>query len=225
MDKTSDGHTAPNPLTEQQIRRIVAAIRADEQRLRARYPILQHQDALGVAILCFSLLGMIASGYLYFIGVLPAYLSIPISALFASLSHELEHDLIHRLYFKHKPAVQNFMMLVVWIMRPNTINPWYRRDIHILHHKVSGTPQDLEERLVGNGVTHPLVRLIVMADSFIGILIRTRVKEISTQGRNTQGVRLINLGNEESLVGLASAQEPEVEDVEDVDGEELEPDA
>ena len=44
-------------------------------------------------------------------------------------------------------VAQNFMMLVVWIMRPNTINPWYRRDIHILHHKVSGTPQDLEERL------------------------------------------------------------------------------
>ena len=190
MDKTSDGPTAPNPLTEQQIRRIVAAIRADEKRLRARYPILQHQDALGLAILCFSLLGMIASGYLYFIGVLPAYLSIPISALFASLSHELEHDLIHRLYFKHKPAVQNFMMLVVWIMRPNTINPWYRRDIHILHHKVSGTPQDLEERLVGNGVTHPLVRLIVMADSFIGILIRTRV--LNAENRRFNLLEILN---------------------------------
>ena len=33
--------------------------------------------------------------------------------------------------------------------------------------------------------------------------------EVSQQGRNTQGVRLINLAAEEHLVGLAQVQEPE----------------
>ena len=168
------GAAAPS-LDEEDIRQIVSEIRAEEARLRHKYPILRHQDALGVAILCFSLFGMVISGYLYYRGLLPAYLCIPISALFASLSHELEHDLIHRLYFKNNRFVQNLMMLVVWIMRPNTINPWYRRDIHYLHHRVSGTPQDLEERLVGNGVVNPVTRFIVMADGLFGILVRVRV--------------------------------------------------
>jgi DNA gyrase subunit A len=36
-----------------------------------------------------------------------------------------------------------------------------------------------------------------------GILIRTRISEISTQGRNTQGVRLISLKNDERLVSVS----------------------
>lgn len=42
----------------------------------------------------------------------------------------------------------------------------------------------------------------VMLISNKGTLVRVPVKEISLVGRNTQGVRLINLTNEESLVGL-----------------------
>ena len=36
-----------------------------------------------------------------------------------------------------------------------------------------------------------------------GTLVRTRVEEVSVMGRNTQGVRLIRLGKEESLTGMA----------------------
>ena len=179
-------------LDDERIKRIVKAIRAEEARLRLKYPLLRHQDAIGVAILLFSLCGMIASGYLYIVGVLPAYLTIPLSALFASLSHELEHDLIHRLYFKRNRAVQNLMMLVVWVMRPNTVNPWYRRDIHFLHHKVSGTPQDLEERLVGNGVDNLLTRFVVMADGLLGILVRIRV--LNAENRRFNFFEILNAG-------------------------------
>ncbi|MEN8108524.1 MAG: DNA gyrase subunit A, partial [Pseudomonadota bacterium] len=42
----------------------------------------------------------------------------------------------------------------------------------------------------------------VMLISNGGTLVRTRVKEISVMGRNTQGVRLISLANYEQLVGL-----------------------
>jgi len=42
-----------------------------------------------------------------------------------------------------------------------------------------------------------------------GTLIRTRVAEISQQGRNTQGVRLIDLEEGEQLVGLDRVEETE----------------
>jgi len=42
----------------------------------------------------------------------------------------------------------------------------------------------------------------IMLISDAGTLVRTRVAEVSVLGRNTQGVRLIRLANDESLVGL-----------------------
>jgi len=47
-----------------------------------------------------------------------------------------------------------------------------------------------------------------------GTMVRTRVDEVSSLGRNTQGVRLINLSEGESLVGLASFDEPELDGLE-----------
>ncbi|NNL94280.1 MAG: DNA gyrase subunit A [Xanthomonadales bacterium] len=46
----------------------------------------------------------------------------------------------------------------------------------------------------------------VMLISDGGTLVRTRASEISTLGRNTQGVTLIRLGSEENMVGLARVE-------------------
>jgi len=46
----------------------------------------------------------------------------------------------------------------------------------------------------------------IMLISDGGTLVRTRADEISTLGRNTQGVTLIRLRQEEKLVGLARIQ-------------------
>ena len=43
----------------------------------------------------------------------------------------------------------------------------------------------------------------IMLISSNGTLVRTAVDDISVQGRNTQGVRLIRVGSEQRLVGLA----------------------
>ncbi|MEX2132289.1 MAG: DNA gyrase subunit A [Pseudohongiellaceae bacterium] len=51
----------------------------------------------------------------------------------------------------------------------------------------------------------------IMLISDKGTLVRTRVDEISLQGRNTQGVRLITLKDEEKLVGLEQVDEPDGE--------------
>ena len=54
-----------------------------------------------------------------------------------------------------------------------------------------------------------------------GIVIRTRVDEIRPSGRDTMGVRLMNLGEDRSLVAVARAGESddESEDDEAVEGE------
>jgi len=49
----------------------------------------------------------------------------------------------------------------------------------------------------------------IMLISDKGTLVRTRVLEVSVQGRNTQGVRLIRLKEGEKLVGLEQVDEPE----------------
>jgi DNA gyrase subunit A len=61
----------------------------------------------------------------------------------------------------------------------------------------------------------------IMLISDQGTLVRTRVGEVSSLGRNTQGVTLIKLASDEKLVGLERVQEPsEIEDEELLEGEE-----
>ncbi len=48
-----------------------------------------------------------------------------------------------------------------------------------------------------------------------GVLIRTEIRQIREMGRSTQGVRLINLGNDEKLAGLVKVDESVIDDVED----------
>ena len=44
-------------------------------------------------------------------------------------------------------------------------------------------------------------------------MVRTRGDEVSVVGRNTQGVRIIRLKENEHLVGLARIAEPEEDDI------------
>jgi len=55
----------------------------------------------------------------------------------------------------------------------------------------------------------------IMLISDQGTLVRTRVDEVSSLSRNTQGVMLIRLAADETLVGLERVQEPTAEDEDD----------
>lgn len=57
----------------------------------------------------------------------------------------------------------------------------------------------------------------IMLISDQGTLVRTRVDEIRPMGRNTQGVTLIKLASDETLVGLERVQEPSEVEEEDED--------
>ncbi len=159
---------------KQNIQAIVKAIKAEEASLRQKYPLLAHQNTLGLIILLLSLSVLIGVGVLYYLTIIPAWVCIVLAAIAASISHELEHDLIHKQYFSNQPFMHNFMMLTVWLMRPNTISSWYRRKMHLHHHKTSGTQQDLEERLVGSGIKNPFLRALVIVGGLLGLVISTK---------------------------------------------------
>lgn len=152
-----------------QIREVVLA---KGGQLRERYPILKHQDALGAGILAFALTGMIGSAALYMSGHLAWWACLLLNAFFASLTHELEHDLIHSMYFRKQRVPHNLMMGLVWLARPSTINPWIRRHLHLNHHKVSGTETDMEERAITNGEPWGIARLLMVGDNMMSSFIR-----------------------------------------------------
>jgi DNA gyrase subunit A len=56
----------------------------------------------------------------------------------------------------------------------------------------------------------------IMLISDQGTLVRTRVGEVSSLSRNTQGVTLIKLAADETLVGLERIQEPSEEELDEL---------
>ncbi len=166
---------SPSPASlndQQRAAYIREQVMAHGNTLRQRYPILQHQDALGAGILAFALLGMFASAALYIGDYLPWWACLLLNAFFASLTHELEHDLIHSMYFRKRALPHNLMMALVWLARPSTINPWVRRHLHLNHHKVSGSEADTEERAITNGEPWGIARLLMVGDNMMSSLIR-----------------------------------------------------
>jgi DNA gyrase subunit A len=65
-------------------------------------------------------------------------------------------------------------------------------------------------RLVGAIQVQDGEEIMLISDQ--GTLVRTRVDEVSSLSRNTQGVTLIKLANGEQLVGLERVQEPSGEE-------------
>jgi len=65
-------------------------------------------------------------------------------------------------------------------------------------------------RTVGAALVNPEDEIMLISSN--GTLVRTGVEDISVQGRNTQGVRLIRVGSEHRLVGLARIEFIEEDD-------------
>lgn len=166
---------------EQKTERIKAVVLKAGAELRERHPILKHQDAIGASIMAVSLLGMIASGLLYMQGHIAWWVCVPVTALFASLIHELEHDLIHLMYFRKTPWANNLMLALGWLARASTVSPFVRRKLHMHHHKYSGTESDLEERGITNGERWGLRRLLMLGDNMLAVYLRPKTMVKATR--------------------------------------------
>lgn len=175
-------HSNASTMTDaQKAEHIKSTVLAAGVELRARHGWLKHQDAIGAGIMILSLLGMIASGTLYVQGVIAWWICVPVTAIFASFIHELEHDLIHIMYFRKQPKVINFMLLMGWIARASTVSPFVRRKLHLHHHKFSGTESDLEERGITNGERWGLRRLLMTGDNMLAVYLRPMTMRNATK--------------------------------------------
>lgn len=157
------------PLSHQQVSsKIRKAINEEYDAFKNKFPIFKNDNTIGLGVFLLSLfiISICSIGYLYYGWSL--YIVVPIIAFSMGLLHELEHDLIHWLYFKNNKFLHNLMLFTGWILKPLTINPWIRRGLHFHHHKYSGTIHDLEERGVTNGEKWSLGRLIGTPDLVIG---------------------------------------------------------
>lgn len=151
-------------------REICRAIKESDAAIRQQYPFLYHQDRIGALIFVGSLFFMLLCSYLYLSSYLSAVWTIILIALSISLLHELEHDIIHNLYFKKHKWVQNVMFLFIWFAKLH-ISPWYRRQLHLKHHLLSGQLSDAEERLIGLGLPPSYKRMAVSMHPFGGLLV------------------------------------------------------
>jgi len=166
---------------DQKIAHARKVARQAEQALLIKHPWLRKQNVIGFSIFTCSIIGILASAWLYFIAAIPAWACVISNAIFTSFLHELEHDLIHYMYFKKNKFMNTVMMVGVWLFRGNIINPWVRRKIHLHHHKVSGTVDDTEERIIGNGMPHGLVRSMIMLDaSLSGNIFSRHFRDLKT---------------------------------------------
>ena len=152
---------------QEKIDSVIRSITEHGNYLRKRYPILQHQNVLGASVMVFSLAGMVVTGGLYIEGFIPAWACILINALLTSFIHEIEHDLIHRLYFRKQPLAHNAMMFMCWLARPGMPSPWLRRNLHFHHHKESGTESDVEAWITTSGSPWGILRLLKLVDGFL----------------------------------------------------------
>lgn len=174
--------------TGPRVRAIVHAIRDEERRLRRRHRWLAWQDAIGVTIFFACLLVMAALAWGYWAGLLAWWGVVPAMALPISILHELEHDLIHDLYFKGRRRVHAAMFLVIAWAKLN-VDPWFRKRLHLHHHKRSGQRDDAEERLIGIGLPAGLHRLLIAVHPIFSGLVALRVRRDWPEFRAERAIR------------------------------------
>ncbi|HGM6860601.1 TPA: fatty acid desaturase [Serratia rubidaea] len=162
----------PQPLSlPERVKYIRKNIIAAGSDVKQRFPVLKYQNAIGLGILLFALFSMVVVSALYLNQQIPWWLCLILNALCLSLAHEIEHDLIHSLYFKKNRFMYHLMMALVWIVRPSSANPWARKTLHLKHHQYSGSELDIEERALSNGTRWGVLRLLMTADLMVAMAV------------------------------------------------------
>src|SRR5215470_12107101 len=80
---------------------IMLAIRDADRRMRERFPVLRHQTALGMGLVGLGYTTAVLFASLYYNTLIAPLVCIVINAMAFAVLREIEHDLIHNLYFKN----------------------------------------------------------------------------------------------------------------------------
>lgn len=155
---------------------VIATVKQLSKRLFEKYPVLKYRTLIGVSLLLISISVLVLS----FFAIHQAQLYfMMIASIFAlSVLHELEHDLIHKMYFRKQSILRNIMLGLVWLAKP-AVNPWWRSKAHLNHHLRSGQTDDVEERFIGNGAKRLLTRLLLNVDLVAPIANLPRIKKLN----------------------------------------------
>jgi fatty acid desaturase len=135
-------------------------IRDEDRRLRDRFTFLVHQDAIGLIFFFGALAAVALFATLYIKGKIYWWFATGAIAVAISILHELEHDLIHNLYFKGRKWLKDSCLFVIWWAKLHA-NPWWRADQHLHHHRRSGQEDDFEERMLGIGLPLGPLRFLI----------------------------------------------------------------
>jgi len=179
VEELEPSATASTQESQKASRAIRKAILEAEKATKLKYPWLRHQNLLGMVCFTGSLFCMATVAWLFWQGLLGAWATVVLMALPISILHEIEHDLIHNLYFRERRWVQDVLFFVIWLSKQHS-SPWLRREMHLKHHLHSGTPDDGEERLIGLGLPLGLKRMAVTVHPTGGILVTKDVAREST---------------------------------------------
>lgn len=174
--------------SETREKNIQRAIALAEHALKSKYPMLQYQNAIGLAFLISAMTLFCLTAVAYGYGLISAWVCALLNAFWGAIIHEVEHDVFHGQYFKPFPVIQHTILLCCWIFRPNMPNPWIRRTIHLQHHKHSGTADDIEEQIIGNGLPYGIKRILMCLDPFFTLL---RFSELKRYTAKFQPVRML----------------------------------
>jgi fatty acid desaturase len=150
----------PPPPAPAATRLIIRAIRDEDARLVQQHPLLGKDDLVALGLWAAAWVGIAAM----VAGALGPGLPLPLAAIGVALClstlHELEHDLIHELYWADRPWLGHLVLFSIWIAK-GSLDPWSRGRIHRWHHQVSGQDDDIEERLIGLGLPWGPRRLLL----------------------------------------------------------------
>lgn len=166
--------------SKERVRCIQSVLNAEEKKWRARLPWLAHHDIIASTILASTLAVMGSMWYLYLNSYIPWYVASLVCAMCLGVHHELEHDIIHNLYFKNNKLVQDIWFAILFMTKFH-ISPWIRRQTHWKHHRVSGQLNDVEERFVGMGEPFGIRRLFLAVHPASIYTQITRIKDDAPQ--------------------------------------------
>ncbi|CAM4828374.1 unnamed protein product [Rotaria magnacalcarata] len=159
-------------------REICRTIKQSDAEIRQKYPFLYHQDVICAIIFAGSLLLITLFSYLY----ISSFISAIWTVMLIALSYRW---------------IQNCMFIFIWVAKLH-VSPWYRRQLHLKHHLLSGQINDAEERLIGLGLSPNYKRMAVSVHPFGGLLISDDIS------KDAKYLNLFTLQLHNALMGLTS---------------------
>jgi len=93
------------------------------------------------------------------------------------------------------------MFFIIWLSKLS-LNPWYRKVIHLRHHILSGQVEDIEERFIGLGMHLNWLRTLITCYPFSNIILFPRLKRDNKRAFGFDMMALLVIMNTPSILAF-----------------------